>query len=202
MKSLLVLAVASVLLSGCSPDSARLDAIERRLQTAELTGQTNYDAIEALSRFAFTNQVIGDRLGRRVTQLEYAQSPSPVGIDTDGKGYQSYPTDQGTLLVSTKLVDPYLDGYKVTLEIINTASVDFNGFRLMASWGPPLTTSNSFTWYQEQHSITNDVVETLLGSYGNDVQVTLAPCSAAELRQATFEFQLGKIAYRTRKPKP
>jgi hypothetical protein len=50
--------------------------------------------------------------------------------------YERVDTSVGPLLVSIGKVEPYLDGYKVGLEIGNPLSVTFNGFDIQAAWGP------------------------------------------------------------------
>jgi Protein of unknown function (DUF3251) len=55
--------------------------------------------------------------------------------------YRRIETDAGFLLVLLGKVVPYLDGYKVELQIGNPHQMDFDGFKVSAFWGPRLTSS-------------------------------------------------------------
>ncbi len=56
-------------------------------------------------------------------------------ISTDGQGYGIAKTQFGPFTVSTKAVTPYLDGFKVKLDIGNLTSADFDGAKITISWG-------------------------------------------------------------------
>ncbi len=48
------------------------------------------------------------------------------------------------MLVSVEKVEQYLDGYKVSLEIGNPLSVNFDGFDIEAAWGPRYNTGDDY----------------------------------------------------------
>jgi hypothetical protein len=50
--------------------------------------------------------------------------------------YQRVNTSVGPLLLSLTTVEPYLDGYRISLEAGNPLLINFKGFTLSAKWGP------------------------------------------------------------------
>lgn len=120
-----------------------------------------------------------------------------ASIDTDSKGYGKIETGLGTLFVSTQSAEPYLDGYKVHLSIGNPYFVTYSDFKLIASWGPPLTNGAEFTkWSAAQKNKTNEVTTPLYPGAWNAVELILAPATADELRNAQVAIELDKINLR------
>lgn len=77
-------------------------------------------------------------LNSRVLSLEIArESETEVTIDpAQATGYQKLVSGVGFLLISFKDASPYLDGYRVALQIGNPLSATFHGFKLKVKWGP------------------------------------------------------------------
>ncbi len=52
------------------------------------------------------------------------------------KKYQRLDSSSGFFLASLQNVEPYLDGFRITLNIGNLTSARYDGFKLSATWGP------------------------------------------------------------------
>ena len=81
------------------------------------------------------SESVASDLQTRVFTLEIAQNNhESVLLDLTSRKYQRLDTDTGTFLVSVEDASPYLDGYRVTLNIGNTSSATYKGFDLHAKW--------------------------------------------------------------------
>lgn len=79
-----------------------------------------------------------DRLQRDLFQIKMQvrqMSGGSADVSTEEKGYSIAQTKYGSFAVACKNVTPYLDGYKVQLNIGNLTSVKFNGAKISLLWG-------------------------------------------------------------------
>ncbi len=76
-------------------------------------------------------------LQSKIFALELGQNTyDAIALDpASPKGYKRIDTSSGIFLISLEEVKPYLDGYKVILDLGNTSSVIYSGFTLKAKWG-------------------------------------------------------------------
>jgi hypothetical protein len=61
---------------------------------------------------------------------------SPANI-SEGGGNGIAKTRHGIFLISMKKIEPYLDGYRVTLQVGNTTNILLNGGEFKVDWGIP-----------------------------------------------------------------
>jgi hypothetical protein len=120
--------------------SKRVAVLENRPVSAPIVPQNNTQLTERLAQLengfnSLSNQVRQDEWQTASKQNQFRFT----AIAPDDKGYGKLETDLGTLFVSTESVDPYLDGYKIHLNIGNPSYATFSDFKLIASWGPLLT---------------------------------------------------------------
>jgi len=134
-----------------------------------------------------------NQLRSQVFLLQYANVSVP--ITPQDKGYGLLKTPYGTLLVSTENVEPYLDGYKIHLQIGNPMSAHFNGFSLICS---SFQTSNYFATVQ---TFTNAVTDQLTPGYWTPVDFILAPSDMDRVRNASVSVELNQINL-LKKPAP
>lgn len=186
-----------VLLAGCKPSSVSTHVS---------------DSDEAL---AISN------LNRRVIALETNQKDW-VAIDPDSKSYEQLRTQFGALLVSTRSVTPYLDGYKVKVAIGNPYYITFSGFKLerwvaKAFTPPPLSakgTSSSIQtgtvaalsnpqrlpqfdptkpWEHSWPITIEDRTETLQPGSWTGVEFTVAPATSDDIRHLRVSIVLNEV---------
>ena len=83
--------------------------------------------VESLeSSLKFANQ--------RIWALEKLTSES-VALDASHlKGYSQLATTSGHFVLSLRNAEPYLDGYRVSVEVGNITTARYNGFKLIATW--------------------------------------------------------------------
>lgn len=235
MKKLLVLLflLACILLPGCKPKSNISLVPDDHLVT------------KADLRPYITN------LMQRVSALEannagpwvqYQRNSQWVAIDPNSQSYQSLWTPFGVLLVSTKSVTPYLDGYKVKVAIGNPYNVTFVGFQL-AYWcvvpktitfeeetqgfaktdefggvtvspsrtgtssgftPPPLSSKGSVSSslgprprlpdFASLRAVnTEDRTETLYPGSWNEIEFTVAPATADDIRHLRMSIELNEV---------
>jgi hypothetical protein len=79
-----------------------------------------------------------DKLQRDLSLLKMqvgSMFEGSVFISTEDKGYSLAQTKYGPFAIVCKKVTPYLDGYKVELQIGNLTSARFNGVKISVAWG-------------------------------------------------------------------
>jgi hypothetical protein len=188
--SLLASVTIVLLLAGCKPKSAVSTATHDHLVT-----------VDELRPY-ITN------LYNRVSDLEAHDNTEWVAIDPDSKSYQQLWTPFGVLLVATKNVTPYLDGYKVKVAIGNPYNVTFSGFQLaywcekkeftfeeaktpVKPWAvfatPPLSSKET------PKITTENRTETLYPGSWNELEFTVAPATADDIRRLRMAMHLNEL---------
>jgi len=144
----------------------------------------------------------GNDFGKRISQLERKSNDLQIhqlqgddvsaSITTEPQGSEALKTPVGNLLFSTKKVEPYLDGYKITVQIGNPTTADISDFDLI------LTTYNSVTnIFETLHSVTNNIVTGLKSGRWNYVDFVMAPATVAEVRNATVSIKAKTFSLRS-----
>jgi hypothetical protein len=119
------------------------------------------------------------KLQSRLNDLQSGQ----VTVNTDEKAYNIAQTKFGSFAVICKNVTPYLDGYKIVLEIGNLTSGTFQGATLVFEYGnngngsKTIEVSNIF----------------LPGRYSN-VEVILTPAKPEDIKTITVYLQFNGMA--------
>lgn len=76
------------------------------------------------------------KLNQKTNELELKiDQYQSVNLDESDKGYQRLETESGFFLVKIRGNQPYLDGYKLYLEILNPNAVSYTGARVSVKWG-------------------------------------------------------------------
>jgi hypothetical protein len=71
----------------------------------------------------------------QLTRLEYAKDANKnIELDMSSRDSQRLDTDTGSFLVSVNDASPYLDGYRVMLDIGNPSFATYRGFNLTVKW--------------------------------------------------------------------
>jgi hypothetical protein len=169
--------------------------IELHNQLAQLSTliSNQTESIGYIWNQALLAQTNFDELRSQVFLLQSANNTVP--ISPQEKGFGLLKTPFGTLLVSTVSVEPYLDGYKIHLNIGNTTSANFSGLSLICS---SYQTSNVFSTFQ---TFTNVLTDELSSGYWTPIDFILAPSDMDRVRNASVSIQLDELTL-LHKPSP
>lgn len=192
-----------------------------------LTGASGCDQIdkylsqrveqEALRNVAASNEEI-DQLKSEIrsirselTSLKTESAIMQVNIDSlatsaasvsEGGGYGIARTQHGPIAISLDGIDPYLDGYRVTLSFGNPTTATFNGADVEVEWGLPWNTKGR-TYDQIRTSRKKKRFSTLKhfqpGSY-TLVEVSLTPATPEEVKRLSVGIDFNQISLRRQQP--
>jgi len=109
-----------------------------------------------------------------------------LAVDVTAKGFLKLDTTNGPVLVSVQEVSPYLDGYKVKLELGNPTNATYTNFTIKAQWGRSYdwnkyTPDSHEKWEKSLHSKDIIYTEELKRGVWNKIDMILTPASANEL---------------------
>jgi hypothetical protein len=114
-------------------------------------------------------------------------------------GFQRLETNTGTLLVSLKDAQPYLNGYRLNINIGNPSSVTYNGFKMKVKWGKAFKEGADFDqWQKSLQEKELSFVETLAPGTWNPTVVHLAPATADELGTLELSMTTELVSLRRR----
>ncbi|HLP76964.1 MAG TPA: hypothetical protein VK327_08600 [Candidatus Paceibacterota bacterium] len=141
-------------------------------------------------------------LESRVSSLEWdnmVREQTWVDLDLTSKGYQRVDTPLMPLLVSAKDVTPYLDGYKVKIQIGNPYNMVFQGVKVSYKWGVSYKFSNgkivNHTEYQNsQKTKSCDLTETFYSGYWTEVELTVTPATSEEIQNLRISIVPSQIS--------
>jgi hypothetical protein len=181
-------------LVGCQKnDDPRIAQLQNQITQLSTLVSNQNDSITYIWNQALIANTNFNQLRSQVFQLQFANYSVPVSPQE--KGFSLLKTPFGTLLVSTVSVDPYLDGYKVHLNIGNPMSANFTGFLLICS---SYQTSNTFATFQ---TFTNTLTDHLPSGYWTPIDFVLAPSDMDRVRNASVSIQLNQLTL-LQKPSP
>jgi hypothetical protein len=166
--------LTGMFVSGCSDSSIELQKI--RTENEQLRNDVR--------ELRHTSEWLDNRLKATATNFASVsmdllthemEQPRWIVIDPTATGYQVVYTDLGHFLISTKEVVPYLDGYKVRLQIGNPYSFACKGVKISARWGKIDPAAEDKTGEFNQS-------ETLYSGQWNDCEFKVAPASIEDIR--------------------
>lgn len=165
--------------SSPSRPSAPVTDLQRQVDALRLE-------VVTLQKSLMTLQNDNLQLELRVFKLEdatYAVAAlDPASLHT----YERLDTAQGTFLVALEAVSPYLDGYKITLDIGNTSSAKYNGFTLHTSWNSrfdwsKFTQDTYASWQKAMRKKDDTFTNMLYPGTWNEVEVMLPTTTGDQL---------------------
>jgi hypothetical protein len=128
-------------------------------------------------------------------------------IDVDSKNFGAAKSDEGTFLISCQGVEPYLEGYKVHLQIGNPTMLVVNNPKLTVEWGSAFEKSAKTDldngvketdwfadWKKSFRQTTTTLNESLKPGYWNDVEVIVSPAKADELAHFKVSIQTDSVS--------
>ena len=172
-----LLTAAVLALTGCSQGSAQADkGSEQRL--ASLAGE-----VSSLQQKVVKLQSSEDSTNLSVAELQIAAAPSAF-VSTVDPGYGITKTKFGTFVVMVAGVAPYLDGFKVKLEIGNLTGATFNGGKIKVTWGWGATSV---------HSTEFDTTKRFFPGTFTDVEAVLTPATAAGVKNIFVSLKFNQL---------
>lgn len=78
----------------------------------------------------------GQQMQRNVNRQLKAAQGGAIALDLSDKAYQKIETNSGTFLIAVEKVDYVVNGARLHLQVGNPYAADFNGVKLMITWGP------------------------------------------------------------------
>jgi hypothetical protein len=183
---------SALMLAGCGNGGAaqsELKEMQARISSLE-TGRT-----------ALEEKVLG--LEQRVTKLQTrlalaagdASAERHASFDAqDDQGYQSVQSGIGRVLLVLEKLEPYLDGYTVTLRIGNPSSANINGFAAKVSWGPKFDVNDKSTWNSQSKDVS--LTDTIPAGSWSLVKFNIGPASAQQARTIDIEPRFSNIGLR------
>jgi len=190
-RSIMALLISGALIAGCNQGSTNATSSNSSQQPAATLTSTSElsEQIKNLRSDLF-------RLQFKVSALESGDAT----VSTEEEGYDVAKTKFGPLTVSTRGAMPYLDGFKVKLRIGNLTNADFNGAKLNVAWGPPFDEKNfNFEeWSKNQKKKQIDLTTRFHSGAFTDVEITLTPAKAEEIKSFTVGIELNQLALRMR----
>jgi Protein of unknown function (DUF3251) len=129
-------------------------------------------------------------LASRVGNIEYRQSIQfnlrEALLDPASKSYSRVDSQVGFFLMSCQNVQPFLDGYKVTLHVGNPQNTDYSGFKLKTRWGSKYKGDWSdqpavANWLHSLKTQEFTFTSTLLRGRWNEAEITLGETSLDQM---------------------
>ena len=108
-----------------------------------------------------------------LSKINEADSPKPALLSGTERGFELAKTEYGSFLVSIADVEPYLDGFSVTLSIGNPLDADITSGTISIKYG----TSSSGTL----GTVSQDIEQPLIGGRWTDVVIVVAPAKPEQL---------------------
>jgi hypothetical protein len=177
-----IIFLGTILASGCGAKQGEQKAIS----TSVPARQADIDALREQIRV----------LRRQMSEIRAKSSRyESVPLDPTEKGYGRINTISGFFLVSVRDVRPYLDGYRVSLEIGNPTTARYNGFKLKLTWEMPMPEQGEGESDERYSKRVEEwaskpakekefaFTETLYPGSWNRITLVISPATAEELKQ-------------------
>lgn len=163
-------------LAGCGGAKSSVAPPSSAASTATSAMQKLQRQVDSLQLLVSILQTQTDGLVKHANALDTdkVSVDMPAGVGTDSPGYGVGHTQFGPFLASVKTLTPYLDGYKVDLQVMTLAATVFAGAHVHIQWGPLL-----------QSKTTARVTNLFLPGQWTPLQVVLAPAKPADVRMLT-----------------
>ncbi|MGA3007597.1 MAG: hypothetical protein ABSE59_06870 [Opitutaceae bacterium] len=164
--------VLSLLVVGCTDRSnqAKVAAVQeenKRLEAETIT--LRQDVAQLKADMKKDEEAVLFLLAR----MNEADNPKPAHLSGTERGFELARTEYGSFLVSIADVEPYLDGYSVTLSIGNPLDADITAGTISIKYG----TSSTATL----NTVTQAIDQPLIGGRWTDVVIVVAPAKVEEL---------------------
>jgi len=198
-------ASSPLLLSRFVPDGPEMQNLRARVATleSEKPKLTEFDS-ESVTADFFGGFVLSLRLNRKWAE-----------VDTASHAFSTIDTEYGVLFVSCKDAQPYLDGYKLLLEVGNPSGASFGNSTIKTKWGPkhpvfpgtkerPAKAEDVIKyseavakWKQELREKDFPLTQHLAAGSWNPVEIVLSPAKAEDVGHLKLSIEPKTISLRT-----
>lgn len=201
LKSVIFCSVA-IGASACEPlDALVSKSVDKRMAAVQ------YDSQDRLGKLEIENA----QLKGRIASLEYSQKfifsrlntiDTQKASITEGAGYGVAKTPHGSVIITASGIQPYLDGYKVTLNIGNPSMISFSGSEIEVDWGLPWDTKDKTLAEIEKTRRTKkfSVAKDFPAGFYTPIEVALTPAKPAEVKTIEVGIEWNRVSLR--KPAP
>jgi hypothetical protein len=148
-----------------------------------------------------------DRVERQLGELkfeQFARSLKETAIDVRNPGAARLDSEVGFFLVRIAKVEPYLDGYRINVDIGNPQSATYGGVTLITTWGRGIRSMGTTNvldamekWSQGLKTNKTELTEDLLPATWNNVSIILSPATPDSLQDVTMRLEVDTIQLRT-----
>jgi|WetSurMetagenome_2_1015567.scaffolds.fasta_scaffold299131_2 hypothetical protein len=129
------------------------------------------------------SQIDSLKLALKIHEIVTKPDESIVLDVSAPKTYQKLNSTTGTFLVSLLDIQPYLDWYKLIINIGNPSSADYRGLKCHVKWGPAwndkIDSYESWTSKIKEKDIS--FAEELTSGYWNKINLVLSPATSNDL---------------------
>jgi hypothetical protein len=116
-------------------------------------------------------------------------------IDVNSKAFSPAKSAEGTFLISCQGVEPYLEGYKVHLQVGNPTTLMVDNPKLTIEWGPADSGKDSYdAWKKALRQTTVTLNESLRPGFWNNVEVIVSPAKANELAHFKVSIETDSVS--------
>lgn len=134
----------------------------------------------------------------RLFKLELSKDAhKTVGLDMTSRDYQRIDTDTGMFLVSVEDASPYLDGYRIILNIGNPSYAAYKGFKLTANWNTVYKDGLDFNqWIKTERTKEVSFTESLEPGQWNRIELLLPATTGEQLGFFALSMDTSTISLR------
>lgn len=157
-----------------APLLARLDALEKKIEQLEAGHAVFRTKIDSLRN-------------------------SAASINTEEETYSVANSTLGPFLIVCKSVTPYLDGYRILLNVGNTTNVTFRGLKISLDWSEAVPPKGDYLAYWKARQKDVDVTQTFHPGTYTAVNVTIGPATAGELKALTVSVEPNQLSLPSRR---
>lgn len=129
---LVVVAGLVLTASGCSVDTSKTDAIEKRLSDLEATVKRQQETLD--KQASVISAINPDDLLSRISSLESLHPEAAYVSSGSLDSYVVVGAVAGDLLVIVEDCVKYMDGYKLKLKVGNPSSATYSEFAIAGEW--------------------------------------------------------------------
>jgi hypothetical protein len=201
---------ASVFIVSCEKQEGDNGTLLAKQNQAEL------ESLKAqLAQMRETNQNLSMSISAAFVMMHDYQSVGHEAVFDGNRpgGVVRLNTDSGFFLVSFKDAQPYLEGYRVTVELGNPLAADYDNAEIHVAWGGSepsaynevLTNANALqkfnnayqTWKNSLHSNDIPIPGRLFAGKWNKIQLVLSPAKPSDLGYVRIKLDTPSVSLKT-----